>query len=93
MARTPSARADALAASGTGVTRRVEASAQATFPGDRSHDPAAREAVARFGRSALAWEILRRNPLYRADADRERSAHGPGAASPAFVARWGLHFR
>src|SRR3546814_8687775 len=29
-------------------------------------DPAAYEAILRRGRSALAWEVLRRNPAYRA---------------------------
>jgi|GEM_PF-2470736 len=57
-------------------------------------DPAAYGAIARRGRSALAWEALRRDPAYRADYERLASLPVAGvAADPAFVARWGLHFR
>ena len=57
-------------------------------------DPAAYEAIARHGRAALAWEVLRRNPAYRAAYERLASPPiGGVAADPAFVARWGLHFR
>jgi hypothetical protein len=38
------------------------------------------------GRPALAWELLRRDPDYRAFADKAR-------ASCDVIARWGLHFR
>lgn len=57
-------------------------------------DPAAYDAIVRRGRSALAWEVLRRDPAYR--AYYARLAHMLDAdvpADPAFVARWGLHFR
>jgi len=56
-------------------------------------DPAVQAAVARFGRSALAWEVLRRDPDYRAAFSRVNRADRPGVgADPAFVTRWGLHF-
>lgn len=38
------------------------------------------------GRPALAWELLRRDPAYRAFAD----GAGPGDAD---ASDWGLHFR
>lgn len=44
------------------------------------------------GRSALAWELLRRDPDYSAAARAAASAL-PEAAPAAFVNRWGLHFR
>jgi len=57
-------------------------------------DSAAYNAIARRGHSALAWEVLRRNPAYRAEYERLASLSVAGvAADPAFVARWGLHFR
>jgi hypothetical protein len=56
--------------------------------------PAVLAAVARLGRPALAWEVLRRDPAYRAAFARLRSFPAPAiAADAAFVARWGLHFR
>jgi hypothetical protein len=57
-------------------------------------DFAAVEAVARRGHSALAWEILRRNPDYVKSYRLLAALPSPGvAADPAFVACWGLHFR
>lgn len=57
-------------------------------------DRASYNAIVRRGRSALAWEVLRRDPAYRADYRRiARLAVVGVAADPAFVARWGLHFR
>ena len=57
-------------------------------------DPAAFAAVLRRGQSALAWEVLRRDPAYRAAYARLPTRPAPGiAADRAFVARWGLHFR
>lgn len=57
-------------------------------------DPAVHAAVARYGRSALAWEVLRRDPGYRAAFAALRTPPDPGrAADPPFAARWGLHFR
>lgn len=51
------------------------------------------DAVARRGRSALAWEVLRRDPAYRAAFTRLAALPAAGvAAVPAFVADWGLHF-
>lgn len=57
-------------------------------------DRAAVEAVARAGRPALAWEVLRRDPAYRA-AYRSLAATGEAvvAAETGFTADWGLHFR
>jgi hypothetical protein len=56
-------------------------------------DPVAHAAVARLGRSALAWEVLRRDPAYRA-AYRTLPPSGRGkVADSAFAVRWGLHFR
>lgn len=51
------------------------------------------EAILRRGRSALAWEVLRRDPAYRA-AYAGLPALPPvdGAADADFAARWGLHF-
>ena len=57
-------------------------------------DPAAYEAIATRGRSALAWEILRRDPGYRAAYSGLHSADGVGrAVNAGFAAQWGLHFR
>jgi hypothetical protein len=56
-------------------------------------DPAAFEAILRRGRSALAWEVLRRNPAYRAAYAALPVAPLAGVAADAdFVAHWGLHF-
>ncbi len=56
-------------------------------------DPDAFETIARKGRSALAWEVLRRDPAYRAAYAGLLALPQPGvAADAAFVARWGLHF-
>ena len=56
-------------------------------------DPGASVAVPCGDRSALAWEVLRRDPAYRAAFSalpaRLRSTT---VTDPAFVARWGLHF-
>lgn len=54
-------------------------------------DPDAFEAIARRGRSALAWEVLRRDPDYRA-AYAAIVAAGRSTET-AFFADWGLHFR
>lgn len=93
MARTPPPSAGSLVARMAEITRPAGATAQATPAGDERRDPTASDAIARFGRPALAWEILRRNPLYRAAVARERTAHGLGAASTDFVAQWGIYFR
>ena len=56
-------------------------------------DPDVSAAVAQWGRTALAWEVLRRDPAYVAAFVRLAPASAPGAAAtPAFVARWGAHF-
>ena len=56
-------------------------------------DPDAYDALARRGHSALAWEILRRDPAYRAAYDRLPAFPATGgSADPAFTADWGLHF-
>jgi hypothetical protein len=60
----------------------------------RPLDPAAYATVACQGRSALAWEILRRDSEYHAAyRDLQGIPEQGGAADPAFAARWGLHFR
>lgn len=56
-------------------------------------DPAAFEAIVRSGRSALAWEVLRRDPAYRAAyAGLPHLPRAGLAADADFVADWGLHF-
>lgn len=56
-------------------------------------NPEAPEAVLRRGRSALAWEVLRRDPAYQEAYASLRIIPAAGiAADPAFVADWGLHF-
>lgn len=56
-------------------------------------DPEAEAAIARFGRSALAWEVLRRDPAYCAAFAALPTLPAQGmAADPAFTGRWGLHF-
>lgn len=56
-------------------------------------DPAAYGAIVRRGSSALAWEVLRRDPAYRAAYSRLPALPRAGAAAGAdFVARWGLYF-
>jgi len=57
-------------------------------------DPAAYEAIVKRGRSALAWEVLRRDPAYRAAFAGLPALSRTGVAAGAdFVAHWGLHFR
>ncbi len=57
-------------------------------------DPDSYEAIARHGRPALAWEVLRRDPTYQAAVAGLATVRGiEVAADPAFVADWGLHFR
>lgn len=57
-------------------------------------DRLAFEAVMRRGRTALAWEVLRRQTGYRtAYAELAEQPAAGIAADPAFVTRWGLHFR
>jgi hypothetical protein len=41
----------------------------------------------------LAWELLRRDPDYRADHERTVSEPDPESASAASARRWGLRFR
>lgn len=56
-------------------------------------DPTAYEAIARRGRTALAWEALRRDPAYCAAYSRLPALPLAGAAAgDDFVARWGIHF-
>jgi hypothetical protein len=57
-------------------------------------DPDAFEAIVRRGRSALAWEVLRRDPGYRVACAGLPALSRTGVATDAdFVADWGLHFR
>ncbi|WP_371433220.1 transcriptional regulator domain-containing protein [Novosphingobium sp.] len=52
------------------------------------------EAVMRRGPSALAWEVLRRDPGYIAEYRQLAPTAEPGvAADQVFAARWGVHFR
>ena len=45
------------------------------------------------GRPAIAWELMRRDPGYRADY-ADRGCDGvPCSQSAPFAAEWGLHFR
>ena len=56
-------------------------------------DAKAHAAVGRLGRPALAWEVLRRDPAYRAAfSEMTLKAGNRDAADPAFSARWGSHF-
>jgi hypothetical protein len=55
-------------------------------------DPPAFEANHRRGRSALAWEVLRREPAYRAAYAGLPALPRVDVADAAFAARWGLHF-
>ena len=56
-------------------------------------DPSAHEAIVRRGRSALAWEVLRRDPDYRAAYAALPAPPLAGISADAdFVAHWGLHF-
>lgn len=56
-------------------------------------DSAAYEAIIKRGRSALAWEVLRRDQAYRAAYAGLLTLPRTGIAADAdFVARWGLHF-
>ena len=51
------------------------------------------DAIARRGRSALAWEVLRCDPAYHAAYARLSALPAAGvSADPAFTADWGLHF-
>ena len=45
------------------------------------------------GRSALAWELLRRDPLYCAATAGTGQPAAIGESDPSCVDRWGLHFR
>jgi len=59
----------------------------------RHPDPGASAAVPCRDRSALAWEVLRRDPAYRAAFSGLSARPGSATADdPAFAARWGLHF-
>lgn len=55
-------------------------------------DPASYAAIARLGRTALAWEVLRRDPAYQADFRSWQEREGHSVVDHAFTARWGLHF-
>jgi hypothetical protein len=50
--------------------------------------------ILRGGRSALAWELLRRNPDYGGDvAGKSVVQDRVVPAMPGCAERWGLHFR
>ncbi|WP_442852378.1 transcriptional regulator domain-containing protein [Sphingopyxis sp. MC1] len=60
----------------------------------RGLDPAAYDAILRYGPGALAWEVLRRDPEYHAAYAELRVPPVQAVAADAdFTARWGLHFR
>jgi DUF917 family protein len=59
----------------------------------RLPDPAVVAAVGRWGASALAWEVLRRNREYRSAFELMSPQPAGRAADRAFTRRWGLHFR
>lgn len=42
--------------------------------------------------SSLAWEVLRRNPAYRADFATWAALPATERADHDFAARWGVHF-
>jgi hypothetical protein len=56
-------------------------------------DSNAFKAIVLRGRSALAWEVLRRDPAYRAAYQALSAPPVAGVADAEFTARWGLHFR
>ena len=59
-----------------------------------SPDSAAYAAILRQGPTALAWEVLRRDPAYRLAYEQRQALDLAGtAASHDFVTRWGPHFR
>jgi hypothetical protein len=45
------------------------------------------------GRPAIAWELLRRDPGYRADYAARASGDASRDTVADFAAEWGLHFR
>lgn len=51
-------------------------------------------ALNRLERQGFAWEFLRRNPNYRSEYDRLRSALAsrPGASQRSTTPQWGLRF-
>lgn len=65
----------------------------AEAPDWRSHET--ERELSRLERQEFAWEFLRRNPDYRRDYTRERSARRSAAASDierSSAPRWGLRF-
>lgn len=55
--------------------------------------PSSYHAIARLGRSALAWEVLRRDPAYcEAYASLSECDVADDHVRAEFVSRWGLHF-
>ena len=45
------------------------------------------------GRPAIAWELMRCDPGYRADYANRGYGGGSCGQAAAFAAEWGLHFR
>jgi hypothetical protein len=45
------------------------------------------------GRPAIAWELLRRDPGYRADHGALASVDAGDDQAATFATKWGLHFR
>jgi len=45
------------------------------------------------GRPAIAWELLRRDPAYRADYAALARVDATSDQVVTFATKWGLHFR
>ena len=55
-------------------------------------DRAAYDVIATHGRDALAWEVLRRNPVYRRSAAAGELTAETSAGALGAAGAWGLHF-
>ena len=55
-------------------------------------DRAAYDVIPALGRDALAWEVLRRDPVYRRFASANALAAEISACEPGASGDWGLHF-
>ena len=53
---------------------------------------AAYDAISTLGRDALAWEVLRRDPVYRRFATSSALTAETSAGALGTVGAWGLHF-
>lgn len=64
----------------------------AVVPTGLWRDATAYTCITDRGRSALAWELLRRQPDYISEASTGADHGIVGAAPEVAVCRWGLHF-